>query len=850
MLRVTIQIAKVSLQPCGANIQHEQVAAGMVEGAGVTMWFAKLKQRNCRRSSATRAIRLEATEFLEQRSLLSAVTVQLGAEHDNTIYDVLPGDVSNGAGQYIVAGGATGNAAARRGLVSFDIASAGIPVGSTILDVVLSLNLAESTGGSAGVSVHKLLKAWGEAGSNAPGNEFDGASAQQFDATWLFSMFDGTAWSNAGGDFSGSSASVSVDSPGIYEWIGGGLIGDVQEWLDDSGLNHGWLIHGSEVAENVKAFDSRDSANAVLRPTLEITYEEPVLPSIVEGRKFLDRNADGIQLPTAVANLNLEFSQGKNFYNAFGGQEYWYRSQTNNSWYFLRPSGKLVKWDGQARSLTGQTLESFDQRVWYTPSTLISNGAASAEPWLNGFTFELVNSAGTVVAATTSRDIDRNSDGMIQEETERGWYRFEHVGVGAFTIREVPVSGWAQSASSTSPLAGTAYSLDSSLGLKFTGNYHENFGGRGERWLGSQGAQWYYVTPTGDLYEWNGATASTSVLVQGTLVASLGMSYYNDPVLIWAAQNPVLDVAEGSVVQGGDFGNYQPAVISGRKWHDLNPDGVRNTTVYDPGVPILQDPTTTLENPGYLVWVEDSVTGSRTQVSYILNSATRVGRYKTSDGATRTASIPGIAGTEPQAVSAYLFANEPWLNGWTFELLNDRGYVVATSVSADRDLNHSLTIEPEQERGWYLFDGLLPGKYTIREVQQPGWIQVSPSPVNLQPTLATLQTQYGFKSVTNDSYNFGALNERWFQSRTNAWFYITPGGTLYEWNRNSGGKNGPARGTKIAQLSGSVYLNPNLLYSPSNSTITVVNGSIVNDRHFGNHNLLDGVFSSLAGQIM
>ena len=813
------------------------------------MWFEKLMQRNRRRSSANRAFRMEATESLEQRSLLSAVTVQLGAEHDNTIYDVLPGDLSNGIGQYIIAGGATGTAAARRGLVSFDIASAGIPAGSTILDVVLSMNLAETIGGSASVSVHKLLKAWGEAGSNAPGNEFDGAAAQQFDATWLFSMFDGTPWSNAGGDFSGSSASVSVDSLGIYEWIGGGLIGDVQEWLDDSGLNHGWLIHGSEVAGNVKGFDSRDSANAVLRPTLEITYEEPVLPSIIEGRKFLDRNADGIHLSTAVANLQLQYNQGKNHYNAYGGQEYWYRSQTNNAWYFVRPSGKLVKWDNQARNLTGQTIESLDPRVWYTPSTLITNGAAAAEPWLNGFTFELVDSLGTVVAATTSGDIDRNGDGTIQVESERGWYRFEHVGVGSFTIREVPVSGWVQSASATSPLAGTAYALDSSLGLKFTGNYHENYGGRGERWLGATGSRWHYVTPMGDLYQWNGAAASTSVLVQGTLVTSLGTSYYNDPTLIWAAVNPVISVTADSVVQGGDFGNYQPAVISGRNWHDLNPDGLRNTAVYDPGLPILRDPTTSPDQPGYFVWVEDAVTGSLTQVTYRLNSVTRSASYTTSSGTTLTASVPGIVGSDPGVVSAYLFANEPWLNGWTFELLNDRGYVVATSVSADRDLNQSSTIEPEQERGWYRFDGLLPGKYTVREVQQPGWIQVSPPPVNLQPKLASLQTQYGFKPTTNDSYNFGALNERWFKSRTNAWFYITPSGTLYEWNKNSGGTNGPARGTKIAELSGSVYLNPKLLYSPSNSAVSVVSGSIFNDRYFGNHKLLDGVFSALANQI-
>ncbi len=814
------------------------------------MWFERLMQPNRRRTSSTRAFRKDAVELLEQRSLLSALTVQLGAEHDNTIYDVVPGDMSNGSGQYIVAGGATGTAAARRGLVSFDIASAKIPVGSTILDVVFSMNLAETSGGSASVSMHKLLKKWGESGSNAAGNEFDGAAAQQFDATWLFSMFDQTAWSNAGGDFSGSSASVSVDSRGIYEWIGGGLIGDVQEWLDNSGLNHGWLIQGGEVAGNVKGFDSRDSPNAVLRPTLEITYEEPVLPSIVEGRKFLDRNADGIHLSTAVANLQLAYNQEKNYFNAFGGQEYWYRSTANNSWYFLQSSGSLTKWDGKTKSLTGQKFESLDTHVWYTPSTLISKDPSAAEPWLNGFKFELVNSVGTVVAVSTSGDIDRNGDNIIQEETERGWYRFENVKAGAFTIREVPMSGWTQSASRTSPLATTVYALDTSLGLTFTGNYDENRGGRGERWLGTVEKVSYYVTPNGDLYQWNGAEISKSVLVEGTLIASLGMSYYKDPTLIWAASNPTLIVTAGSVVQGGNFGNYQPAVISGRKWHDRNPDGVRNTVVYNDALPILQDSKSSRERSGYRVWVKNVLTDQQAQVTYSLNSTTNLISYPNSIGTMLTVSLPGIVGSSPAAVSAYLFANEPWLNGWTFQLLNDRGYVVASSVSADRDLNQSLTIEPEQERGWYLFDGLLPGKYTIREVQQSGWLQVSPPSIALQPKVADLQTQYGFKPATKDFYNFGALNERWFQSSTNAWFYLLPSGMLHEWDKNSGGMKGLARGKIIAQLSSSVYLNPRLLYSPANATVNVLSGSIINDRHFGNHKLLDGLFSSLVGQII
>jgi hypothetical protein len=211
--------------------------------------------------------------------------------------------------------------------------------------------------------------------------------------------------------------------------------------------------------------------------------------------------------------------------------------------------------------------------------------------------------------------------------------------------------------------------------------------------------------------------------------------------------------------------------------------------------------------------------------------------------------VPGIVGSDSGAVADYLYADEPWLNGWTFELLDYRGYVVATSVTSDRDLNSDNTIEVEQERGWYMFEGVLPGTYTIREVPQPGWIQVSPAQSSMQSTISSLQTEYGFKAGANDSYDFGHLNERWLKDRKNAWFYITPTGTLFRWDQKSGGTHGNVAGKQIAQLSSSVYLNPNLLYSPSNSQVTVIGGSIINDRHFGNHHVIDGVFSALDGQL-
>lgn len=548
--------------------------------------FAKLFSRNTTRRRPRAWAACCAAESLEVRSLLSAVVVQLAASRDNTIYSVATGDQSNGLGQFIVAGGAGGTAAARRGLIAFDVAAAGIPEGSTILDVVLTMNLAQTAGGSTDVALHRSLRMWGEGFSDASGNETEGATTNGLDATWMFPQFGGTAWARLGGDFASASATVAASTLGAYEWSGGNLVADVQDWLDSPNSNFGWFIKSAETSGNVKAFVSRNSSNAALRPTLEITYEEPVIPGIVEGRKWHDKNANGIRESEATLGLNLQFPGGQSRYNSFGGREYWYQSSVNNAWYFLSPNGNLVRWNGVARSLTGTVVDQLDPQVWHTPQTLLGSSQKSAEPWMNGFVFELVNSAGRVVARSTSRDIDRNGDGAIQQETERGWYRFDNLTPGNYTVREVVPEGWVQSASRTSPGAMEAYQLDQRYVLNLSGTDRRNSGGMNERWMrGSSG--WFYITPAGDFYRWNGRAVTAQTPLTGTFLASPGIPYYRDISLLHDAKNPVLNVAEGAVLTRIDFGNYKPMIVTGQGTLSQIPAWIRNsptfTSVVRPG---------------------------------------------------------------------------------------------------------------------------------------------------------------------------------------------------------------------------------------------------------------------------
>lgn len=57
-----------------------------------------------------------------------------------------------------------------------------------------------------------------------------------------------------------------------------------------------------------------------------------------------------------------------------------------------------------------------------------------------------------------------------------------------------------------------ARQLGDTLGLLPTGDYHENWGGRQERWLQGRGGRWYFILPNGELHEWSGASTLPAFL--------------------------------------------------------------------------------------------------------------------------------------------------------------------------------------------------------------------------------------------------------------------------------------------------------------------------------------------------
>ncbi len=216
-----------------------------------------------------------------------SVTLQVTPSRDNTLYEA-PFPASNGAGQQLFAG-STGDGDLRRALLAFDIVGQ-VPAGSRIQSVTLTLNLDRTAGGSNPVALHRVLASWGEGLSDAGGQEGGGTMPQPGDVTWTERFFGGAPWTAEGGDFDAvASASTEVASGGDFTWDSTtALVADLQGWLDNPSLNHGWvLVGGEDSSRTSKRFKSRENPDVGGRPTLTITHAPPARDELLAGASLL-----------------------------------------------------------------------------------------------------------------------------------------------------------------------------------------------------------------------------------------------------------------------------------------------------------------------------------------------------------------------------------------------------------------------------------------------------------------------------------------------------------------------------------------------------------------------------------
>jgi len=218
------------------------------------------------------------------------------------------------------------------------------------------------------------------------------------------------------------------------------------------------------------------------------------------------------------------YDNGNNAENWGGRGEKWLKGDAG--WYFVLPDGALHQWDGSSTA-SGDFIATLDPSVHMDFSQLDHDPLMSVSSTFNGTTLELQRDSGwghvmvTVVA----------SDG-----TDSGQGAFEVSSVGG-------------------QRAGVEF--DQNLGLYSTGNYYENWGGRGEKWLKGD-AGWYFITPDGSLFAWDNTSGAN-----GTLVARLNSKFHTDVNLLVEASAIRLDEQLNLWSTGNDYYNWGGR---GEKW--------------------------------------------------------------------------------------------------------------------------------------------------------------------------------------------------------------------------------------------------------------------------------------------
>lgn len=193
-------------------------------------------------------------------------TVDLTPSQDNSIFS--ESNNSNGLGRLFSGQNSMGNN--RRCLFQFDFSA--IPSTAIVSSVTLTLNVNQVSSSTTDTfTLHRLTTPWGEGTSFSGGGS--GSAAVAPDATWSDAMLGTSNWTTSGGDFiTDATHSLSMDNTTGSKVFSSTstLVEDVQNWIDGTNSNYGWILIGDESTSNTtRRFGSKDQDVA---PVLSITY--------------------------------------------------------------------------------------------------------------------------------------------------------------------------------------------------------------------------------------------------------------------------------------------------------------------------------------------------------------------------------------------------------------------------------------------------------------------------------------------------------------------------------------------------------------------------------------------------
>jgi hypothetical protein len=386
------------------------------------------------------------------------------------------------------------------------------------------------------------------------------------------------------------------------------------------------------------------------------------------------------------------------------------------------------------------------------------NGNLTGDPGLDNWEVDVYNSGGTKVASQLTHG--------------GGNYDFEGLAPGTYTVKEVLQSGWTQ----TVPAPPGSFSVAVTTGhvvsglqfgdfqnITIAGQVYNDLNGDGAQEPGEPGLSGWTVK----LVNSAGTVIASQVTPSSGAYsfANIGPGTYTVEEVLqsgWTLTQPTapgtytVAATSGQNVGSLLFGDYQNVTYSGTVYNDLNGNGV-----LDSGEKGLKGWTVNLYGTMGNLVASYTTTGNGNYSFgnlgpglWTISEVNQNGWYQTQPANPPGAySFAGQSGTNESSLNFGNFqlvnvtgsiyndvngdgkkqGSEPSLTGWTVNLLNPSGLILATTTT---DAN-----------GNYAFNGLFPGTFTVAQVVQTNWVQTQP----LYPTVYTFQSQSG----QNQNFVFG-----------------------------------------------------------------------------------------------
>ncbi|MFV2065670.1 MAG: SdrD B-like domain-containing protein, partial [Pirellulales bacterium] len=352
------------------------------------------------------------------------------------------------------------------------------------------------------------------------------------------------------------------------------------------------------------------------------------------------------------------------------------------------------------------------------------------EHGLDGWTIELRDLEGDLLATTETASIDLNEDGAIDPRTESGLYAFtdltvggnvEGLEAGVYLVSEVLQPGWQR----TFPLAGDQVTLES-----------------------------------GD------AAVANEEMFDGNTVVAYSI-----------ALDSGLFPEDVEVATNIDFANVELSEISGVKWHDLDGDAIQ-----DPDEPVRPMWTIELERTADAVVIDTVQTNENGiyrftdvpagdyRVREILPGAwqaTTPSFYDVTVGFAETIADLNFGNKLPAQISGTKWRDN---NANGIRDVGDDGIdgaELSSAIYLDLNFNRQFDLGDDpfvfpDANGNFTFSDLDPGIYVVAEVvnEAGGWIQSSPGPADLGLHMFEVQSGDIITGADFGNYQTGSIRAR------------------------------------------------------------------------------------------